>query len=121
MVADESSVAAAKACIKKSLHLIAQNSNEQVIRESFTSYLRKVFPSDPPPGWIERHIQGSEHAVDVVRGARTGRGFVDNLVDLTPIEYEPNLTVHGNFERRRLRQLSSYAEYDAACRSLYGV
>lgn len=83
----------AKRSLTDSLKLIAEGRNEQVVRDSFTSYLRHIFPDQP--NWVVRHIQGSEAAVKIEKGAKSGTGFVDNLVDLSAIEYESNLTIQG--------------------------
>jgi len=83
-------------CIKSSIALIAAGKNEQIIRDSFTSYLRSMFPG--APNWVERHIKSSETALTISKGTKTSTGFVDNLVDLTAIEYESNLTSKPKFE-----------------------
>src|SRR5690606_26357095 len=84
---------AAKQSIADSLKLIAEGKNEQVVRDSFTSFLRHIFPDQP--SWVVRHIQGSESAVKIEKGVKSGTGFVDNLVDLSAIEDESNLTIQG--------------------------
>lgn len=84
-----------KQCIEASNQLIADAKNEQVIRDSFTSYLRTIFPD--VPSWVERHVRGGEAAVKISKGTRVSTGFVDNLVDLTAIEYESNLNITGKF------------------------
>ena len=86
---------AARRSLTDSINLISESRNEQVIRDSFTSYLRQIFPDQP--SWMTRHIQGSESAVRIARGNRSTTGFVDNLVDLTVIEYESDLTVPNKF------------------------
>lgn len=96
MNAQEQRIKAAIECIKASLKLIAEGKVESVIRHSFSSYLRQVFPDSP--GWLERHIEGSETAVKFAKAGSSHTGFVDNLVDLTAIEYESNLTIQGKFE-----------------------
>ena len=88
-------IEAAKASIADSLKLISEGKNEQVIRDSFTSYLRQIFPDQP--GWIIRHIQGTEAAVKINKGKKESIGFVDNLVDLAAIEYESDLTKTAKF------------------------
>jgi len=85
----------AQKCISDSNQLIAEGKNEQVIRDSFTSHLRQIFPE--APSWVIRHIQGSEAAVKIVKDSKASNGFVDNLVDLTAIEYEGNLTITSKF------------------------
>lgn len=88
-------ITAAKQAIRDANKLISDNRNEQVIRDSFTSYLRHIFPDQP--SWVIRHIQGSEAAVKIEKRVKSGIGFVDNLVDLSAIEYESNLTVQAKF------------------------
>ena len=83
-------------CILASNKLIGENKNEQVIRDSFTSFLRSIFPDNP--SWLERHVSGSEADVKISKGNRLSTGFVDNLIDLTAIEYEGNLTIKSKFK-----------------------
>ena len=88
-------IEATKQCLSENLKLIAEGKNEQVIRDSFTSFLRHIFPDQP--NWVVRHIQGSESAVKIKKGKKFNTGFVDNLVDLSAIEYEANLTILTKF------------------------
>ena len=88
-------IEAVKASITDSLKLISEGKNEQVIRDSFTSYLRQIFPDQP--NWVIRHIQGTEAAVKINKGVKESTGFVDNLVDLAAIEYESDLTKTAKF------------------------
>lgn len=88
-------IEAARTSITDSLKLISEGKNEQVIRDSFTSYLRQIFPDQP--GWVVRHIQGTEAAVKINKGKKESTGFVDNLVDLAAIEYESDLTKTAKF------------------------
>ncbi|WP_286884821.1 N-6 DNA methylase [Aneurinibacillus sp. UBA3580] len=92
----ESQIKAAIQCIQASLKLIAEGKLEDVIRHNFTSYLRLIFPE--VPSWVKLHIEGGESAVHFSKNGQTRIGFVDNLVDLTVIEYESNLTIQGKFE-----------------------
>jgi hypothetical protein len=92
----EQRIKAAIECIKASLKLIAEGKVESAIRHSLSSYLRQIFPDNP--GWLERHIEGSEAAAKFARGGSSHTGFVDNLVDLTVIEYESDLTIQRKFE-----------------------
>ncbi|MCK6625500.1 MAG: SAM-dependent methyltransferase [Anaerolineae bacterium] len=92
----EANINVAKQSIEASNRLISQGKNEQVIRDSFTSYLRNIFPD--VPSWVERHIHGGEAAVKVTKREKVTTGFVDNLIDLTAIEYEANLIVTSKFE-----------------------
>lgn len=100
----EYNVEAAKRCILDSLMLIdtyrknssnviirETNSNikESNIRDSFCSWLRLIFPDNP--WWIEDHIKRSEANSAFSIAGKKRRGFVDNLVGLTAIEYETDL------------------------------
>ena len=96
MTSEERQIAAARECIQASLKLIAEGKVESVIRHSLSSYLRQIFPDIP--GWLEGHIEGGEAAVRFAKDGRTRTGFVDNLVDLTAIEYESDLTNQAKFE-----------------------
>lgn len=98
-------IEAAHRSLIDSIHLIAEGKNEQIIRDSFTSHLRQVFPD--APNWVVRHIQGSEAAVKIIKDFKDRTGFVDNLVDLTAIEYESNLTVLAKFNTG-LTQVKDY-------------
>ncbi len=89
-------VRAAVEFIQAALRLVADGNNEDVIRQNFTSYLRQIFPDIP--NWLERHIKGGEAAVKFAKGGKTRTGFVDNLVDLTAIEYESDLTIRAKFD-----------------------
>lgn len=89
-------IEAAKQSLMDSINLIAEGKNEQVVRDSFTSYLRQIFPDQPK--WVVRHIHGSEYAVKISKGEKANTGFIDNLVDLSAIEYEGNLTVKSKYE-----------------------
>lgn len=82
-------------CINNSIKLIEQGKSEDVIRHNFTSYLRAIYPEVPK--WVERHIEGSESAVKFEKAGEIRTGFVDNLVDLTVIEYESDLRSTDKF------------------------
>lgn len=105
----ETSLKAAVDCIKASLSLLKSGKNEQAIRDSFTSYLRLMFPA--VPSWVERHIRSSETSLPISRGTKPSTGFVDNLVGLTAIEYESDLTSRAKFEE-------GYSQVKDYCASL---
>ncbi|GGB64429.1 BseRI endonuclease [Flavobacterium suaedae] len=98
-------IEAAQRILIDNIILIEQGKNEQIIRDSFTSHLRQVFPE--VPNWVVRHIQGSEAAVKIVKESKGRTGFVDNLVDLTAIEYESNLKVSSKYNTG-LNQVKDY-------------
>jgi hypothetical protein len=96
---------AAKSCLSDSLRLIREGKNEQAVRDSFTSHLRQIFPE--LPNWVEHHIHGSEAALKISRNGRNSTGFVDNLVDLTAIEYEGDLRITAKYNSG-LSQVKDY-------------
>lgn len=81
----------AQLCLAECNSLIAAGQNEASIRSAFTSHLR-VFTGTPLPWWASEHIVGTEAALKARRGSRIVTGFADNLVGLTAIEYEKDLT-----------------------------
>lgn len=82
-------LAAARKCIEACLKLLSKGEKERRLRDTFTSYLREVFPD--APWWIEDHIQRGEASSACTIAGQIKRGFVDNLVGLTAIEYESDL------------------------------
>jgi len=96
---------AARKSLADSQRLVGEGKNEQVVRDSFTSYLRQIFPAGP--NWIDRHIHGSEAAIKIISGGKRHTGFVDNLIDLTVIEYEADLTIVAKFNEG-LSQVRKY-------------
>jgi methylase of polypeptide subunit release factors len=90
MTVEASQITAAQEFIRAAVARIAARSNEDVIRQNFTFYLRSMFPDSPT--WLERHIHGGEAAIQVARDGQQRIRFIDNLVDLTTIEYESNLS-----------------------------
>jgi hypothetical protein len=81
--------AAAQACLTECLKHIAAGEHESAIRSVFNSHLRAIAGS-PLPWWAEEHFVRTEAALRI---GRTAPGFADNVVGLTAIEYEQNLTV----------------------------
>jgi hypothetical protein len=104
-------IEAAKKCISESIALIEKlrasrgrylasnkteaNVKESNIRDSFCSWLRIIFPDNP--WWVEDHIKRGEANSAVSVSGKMKRGFVDNLVGLTAIEYESNLENKAKF------------------------
>ncbi|NJE64779.1 hypothetical protein E0L10_11800 [Enterococcus durans] len=95
--------------IKKFLDLanqyIAQKSNEDIIRQNFTVHLKAMFPESP--SWINEHVGGGEKKVTINRSDKTSAGFIDNLVGLTPIEYEKDLRVKKIYDEG-FKQIKEY-------------
>ncbi|MGY3053844.1 hypothetical protein ACVWYG_002045 [Pedobacter sp. UYEF25] len=112
MEATQVNLKAARLCLQESNSLINAGKNEQVVRDSFTSHLRQVFTE--APNWILRHIQGSEAAVKIAKNGSSSTGFVDNLVDLTAIEYEGDLRNSSKYRQGHL-QVKDY------CASLFNA
>lgn len=69
---------------------------EDVVRHNFTSYIARIYYSDPPT-WIRQHISGGESLARFATGGAERMGFIDNLVGLSVIEYERDLRITGNF------------------------
>jgi len=105
-------IEAAKKCISESFALIEKartfarggntvvketeaNVKESNIRDSFCSWLRIIFPDSP--WWVEDHIKRGEANSAYSVSGKTKRGFVDNLVGLTAIEYESDLENKAKF------------------------
>jgi hypothetical protein len=93
---DAEQIRAATDYLRQALLLMDRGASEDVIRSNFTSYIYRVFPDRPR--WAQRHVEGSEAQARFSRGGAVHRGFVDNLVDSTAIEYEANLTIQSNFD-----------------------
>lgn len=90
-----SDVAAIKDFIRAANQLIGAGENEDRIRQHLISRVRAMFPDSPT--WIDEHIRGGETALKFHRERGGTTGFVDNLVGLTAIEYEPDLRRHDRF------------------------
>lgn len=82
--------------VRSSTRLISQNQKEQVLRDTFTSFLRNLYPVTP--WWVEDHIQRCESNTHVTIHGKGKQGFVDNLVGRTVIEYERNLRTQTSFD-----------------------
>ena len=91
--------------IAKAKQLIAAHSNETIIRDNFTSYLRNMFPTSSK--WVSYHIEGAETHVHLLRNNRTISGFIDNCIDSIAIEYEKNLSIKTIFDEG-YRQVKEY-------------
>lgn len=94
-----------KEFITKAKHLIEMHSNETIIRDNFTSYLRNMFP--PSSKWVSYHIEGAETHVHLIRKNKTISGFIDNCIDSTAIEYEKDLSVKSIYNEG-YRQVKEY-------------
>lgn len=91
--------------IAKARQLMDAHSNETIIRDNFTSYLRNMFPSSSK--WVSSHIEGAETHVHLLRKNKTISGFIDNCIDSTAIEYEKNLNIKSVFDEG-YRQIKEY-------------
>jgi len=99
----------ARKYLKEAVELIRQGKNEQVIRDHFTSYLRILFPEIPK--WVTDHVLGGEAALKTHKENKGSTGFVDNLIGLTPIEYESDLLNQSKFNE-------GFAQVRTYCASL---
>ncbi len=102
-------ITAAQEYLKAATKLIDEKNNEQVVRDHFTSYLRIIFPAIPT--WITEHVVGGEAALKTRKGEKETTGFVDNLIGLTPIEYEGDLRNSAKFNE-------GYGQVQKYCASL---
>lgn len=108
---------AARECIAKGRGIIEQarkagsggGAKESNVRHTFTSYLRLMFPD--APWWVEDHISRGEANSAFTVGGKQKKGFVDNLVGSTAIEYETDLESKPKFE-------SGYGQVKNYCASL---
>ncbi|GGE36074.1 BseRI endonuclease [Pullulanibacillus camelliae] len=79
--------------VERAIYLIDfKNAKEDVVRHNFTSYLSRIF-HPKPPFWVTQHISGGESLAKFEKDGVERRGFIDNLVGLTVIEYEKDLRV----------------------------
>jgi len=81
-------IGAAQKFISDALAMVGR-ANEQALRDNLTSHLRGIFPNGE--WWVTEHINLCEHKLGYSTASKTKRGFVDNLVGATAIEYEPDL------------------------------
>ena len=81
---------AVKAFLRDALRLYGEGRNEEVLKQNLVSHLPRMFPEVPP--WVDHHVGGAESMVGYAAGGRQRRGFIDNLVGYTTVEYEHDLT-----------------------------
>lgn len=105
MINEEQQIKAAIDFIRSGMKIISEGNKEDVIRHNFTSYLRLMFPD--LPGWVERHISGTEATVKYSKDGELCTGFVDNLIELTAIEYESDISSQSKYVEG-YNQLKSY-------------
>ena len=91
----EANLTVVKEFIRDAIDLKAKKSKESVLRENLAHYLGKMFKK--VPWWVRHHVRGSEAKVIFSEAEIKKRGFVDNLVGLTAIEWEPNLETKAKF------------------------
>lgn len=91
MPPQDEQIAAAIEVLRRCIQHREDGRPEAVLRSELTSRLRGMFPGED---WVDRYTAGEEAAVTIetAEGAATHR-FVDNLVDATVIEYEPDLRI----------------------------
>jgi len=78
------------------LTLHVKGHNKEVLKQNLVSHLRQMFPSVPL--WVDHHMRGAEAMVGYRSEGLDRRGFVDNLVSYTTIEYEHDLNNRAVFE-----------------------
>lgn len=99
----------AEACLREAVRLIKNGEKEDVVRHSFTDHLGRMF--NPRPWWVVHHVLGSEANASFTESGKNRRGFIDNLVGLTAIEYESDLTIQRRYEK-------GYSQVRQYCASL---
>ena len=82
--------------IVQALALYAEGRNEEVLKQNLVSHLPRMFPSIPL--WVDHHVRGAEAMVGYRSEGLARRGFIDNLVGYTTIEYEHDLNNRAVFE-----------------------
>jgi hypothetical protein len=87
---------AVQAFIRSATQLLEKESNEEVLKQNFLTYLPTMFPTRP--AWIARHIQGAEAHTTYADENRTRSAFIDNLVGYTSIEWEHDLRNKTTFD-----------------------
>ncbi len=85
-----------KEFIKDAIDLKTKKSKESILRENLAHYMGKMFKE--VPWWVRYHILGSEAKVTFSEAEIKKRGFVDNLVGLTAIEWESDLLTKAKFD-----------------------
>ena len=83
-------------CLKEAVRLIGNGQKEDVLRHSLTDHMARMFT--PRPWWVGGHVRGSEANAAFAESGKKRRGFIDNLVGLTAIEYEADLTKRNKFD-----------------------
>lgn len=95
-----------KEFIKDAIDLKAKKSKESILRENLAHYMGKMFKE--VPWWVRYHVRGSEAKVTFSEAEIKKRGFVDNLVGLTAIEWEPDLLTKAKFDEG-YNQVANYS------------
>ncbi|WP_163336134.1 hypothetical protein [Desulfopila sp. IMCC35008] len=98
--------AVVKEFIKDAIDLKSKKSKESILRENLAHYLGKMFTE--VPWWVRYHVRGSEAMVTFSETEIKKRGFVDNLVGLTAIEWEPDLLTKAKFDEG-YNQVANYS------------
>ncbi|MHB1511207.1 MAG: N-6 DNA methylase [Acidimicrobiales bacterium] len=86
---------AVKDFILQALALYAEGRNEEVLKQNLVSHLPRMF--QPVPLWVDHHVRGAEAMVGYTSAGLARRGFIDNLVGFTTIEYEHDLSTRSVF------------------------
>lgn len=87
-------LAQARELIRRCRELREAGNLEAVLRSEFQSRLRLIFREPDDESWINHYSAGTEARTTVgTTAGETASRFIDNLVGLTTIEYEPDLRV----------------------------
>jgi len=104
----QANLSVVKDFIREAIYLKSKKLKESILRENFTRFLGKMFTKDP--WWVRYSVLGSEAKVTFSEAEIKKRGFVDNLVGLTLIEWEQDLLTKAKFDEG----YNQVAKYSAA-------
>lgn len=90
-----SDLGAVQAFLQDALRLYGEGRNEEVLKQNLVSHLPRMFPEVPP--WVDHHVGGAESMVGYAADGQQRRGFIDNLVGYTTVEYEHDLNTPAVF------------------------
>ena len=88
-----------KLFISEALQHLAAGAKEDVMTNTFVSYLRQMFPDKPQ--WVNHYLSGIETSVSLYRRNSITTGSIDVYIDGTVIEFEKNLTSQYLFTHGR--------------------
>jgi methylase of polypeptide subunit release factors len=81
--------------IREAVALRESGCKERVLIENLVFHLATMYPDTP--AWVAEHIRKAETQIAYAHGDEERRGYVDNLVGYTTIEYEHDLRKRSVF------------------------